>query len=328
MGYVLGIDAGGTHTRCQIADEKGHIVSTGHGGPANTNFVSPKEAQNSVENALSVAFKSFGDSVETAVFAGPHLPAILPRGISTRNRIRKRVFVSEFNASLAAGLREVGGWGVVILSGTGSFCKGRNWTGEEKCMGGWGPIIGDEGSGYDVAREALIAAVRASDGRGSQTILTDLICSRLKLSRIDELKAVLYNPPMRRDVFAGLAECVFEATEWDDKTAEKILSSCGKRLARLALPVFNQLFGWGDTIPVVLSGGVLSRESSVTRTLRAEMTTFRPLAKTFVSAFQPVTGAVIIGLDSIGVKITPSIIKNLEKGNSTLNFSAGARRIK
>ncbi|MBI5116786.1 hypothetical protein HZA56_09960 [Candidatus Poribacteria bacterium] len=325
MRYVLGIDAGGTHTRCQIADVEGRIVSVGYGGPANTNFISPKDARHSVECALSGALKSFGRPVEVAVLAGPHLPAVTLRGMPFKVQIKKKIFVNEFEAALAAGLQNVGGPGVVILSGTGSFCMGRNWAGEEKHTGGWGPTIGDEGSGYDLAREALAAVVRASDGRDSRTILTELICSRLKLSHLDGLKVLLYRQPMRRDIFAGLAECVFVAAKSGDKAAEAILRSGGRRLARLAFPVLDQLFGWGDAFPVILSGGVLSRRSIVTDMINANVKTVRPLAKVSVSAFQPVTGAVIIGLHSIGVKITGWITLNLENSKSTMNSSSGSR---
>ncbi len=311
MRYVLGIDAGGTHTRCQIADEKGLIISAGHGGPANTNFISPRGARRSVARALSEALKSFNRSLEATVFAGPHLPVLMMRDIPLEIRIKKRVFVSEFEATLAAGLQKPRGSGVVILSGTGSFCRGRDPAGREKCVGGWGPTIGDEGSAYDLAREALAAIVKSSDGRGEQTILTDLISSRLKLSQIDDLKGWLYHPPIKRHIFAGLAEYVFAAAEANDHVAKDILRAGGMRLTQLALPVLTALFGEKESFPVVLSGGVLKSPSIVTQTLMTVIKKARPRADVFISSFQPVVGAVIIGLDSIGVEITPSVIMNM-----------------
>ena len=82
MRYVLGIDAGGSHTRCQIADEGGGIAAFGQGGPANTNFVSSRAAQNAVEHALSCALKSFDRPIDVAVIAGPHLPPAAPAIVS------------------------------------------------------------------------------------------------------------------------------------------------------------------------------------------------------------------------------------------------------
>ena len=318
LRHVLGIDAGGSHTRCQIANEDGHIAALGYGGPANTNFVSSRSAQSAVTRAVSSALKSFGRPIEAVVIAGPHLPPAVAALVSELVGTEDITFVDEFEACLAAGLRRaarrsVREPGVVIMSGTGSFCRGRNAMGEEQYVGGWGPLIGDEGSGYDLGQEALRAVVRAHDGRGKETLLMELLLTQLKLDEVQDLKKCLYKPPVRRHRIAGLARHVFEAAAVGDEVAEEILQNGGMRLADLSRPVLEGLFDSGEVFPVVLSGGILRERSLLTDRLMGEIETVRPRAEPFISPLQPVSGTVIIGLDSIGVRIDSTTVGNLLK---------------
>jgi N-acetylglucosamine kinase len=229
-------------------------------------------------------------------------------------RARRVIPTDEFETVLAAGLHKTNGWGVVMLSGTGSFCKGRNSRGEEKHVGGWGPLVGDEGSGYDIAREAIAAAVRAHESRGPVTRLGDMILASLELDSFADLKKRLYRPPIKRHVVAGLAPLVFEAAEAGDAVAGEILDDCARRLRLLATPVLEGLFGADERFPIVLSGGVLRRAGRVTDALVSELKAIRPRANAFVPALQPVTGALIIGLGSMGVALNQKVISNLARG--------------
>jgi N-acetylglucosamine kinase len=226
------------------------------------------------------------------------------------------VFADEFELSIAAGTGISGGWGVVVASGTGSFCKGRNPAGEERYTGGWGPLIGDEGSGYDIAREALIALARAAEDRGEETSLTRSIFSAIDICKPAELKGYLYDPPIQRHEFAALAKYVFDAADAGDPVAGRILENAGLRLAQLAGPVISRLFPPHEPFPVVLAGGVMRGESIPVRVFTTEIKKIRPAAEVFVSRLLPVTGALIIGLEAIDVVLDTDIIENLSKGDS------------
>lgn len=322
MRHVLGIDAGGTHTRCRLADESGRVLSVGCGGPANTNFVSPKSAQSAVERALARTLKSFDRKIEAAVVAGPHLPSATLAVVARRAGTENVLATDEFEIALAAALPKMEGRhaqrrGVIIMSGTGSFCRGRNAKGAERYTGGWGPLVGDEGSGYDLAKEALAAVVRAGEGRGDETMLTELILSHLKLGSVQELKKRLYAPPIKRHKFAELAKCVFAAAQAGDGVAAEILRTGGIRLARLASPVLLGLFDKSERFPVALSGGILREESVMTAAVTSEVKKARPRADVFAPALQPVTGAIIIGLESIGVRMDSGVIENLHRDSES-----------
>jgi N-acetylglucosamine kinase-like BadF-type ATPase len=337
MRHVLGIDAGGTRTRCCIADGEGRIVSHAFGGPANRNFVSPEAARSAIEEPLVEVLESPGLSshsppsphpqIDAAIITGAHLHPDTQALISTRTGAKIVEFIDEFEACLAAGLGARGLWepgcgGVVIMAGTGSFCKGRNPGGEVAYSGGWGPLIGDEGSGFDIGREVLRAVVGAADGRGSETAMTGLVLTHLNITGLEHLRAAIYSPPIGRREMAGLSACAFEAADSGDPVALEILARSGRSLACLAEPVLQKLFGKDDNFPVILSGGILGGAlggpSEVARVLSTEIEAMCPNADTFRSELQPVVGALIVGLEKIGIGMEPGIITNLKTGDAAM----------
>lgn len=144
-------------------------------------------------------------------------------------------------------------------------------------------------------------------------MLTELLLTHLKIVEVQDLKKRLYKPPLRRHRIAELARHIFDAAAVGDEVAEEILRTGGARLARLSLPVLQELFDPGEGFPVVLSGGILQARSPLTDSLVAEIDTVRPRAEPFVSALQPVAGTVIIGLDFMGVRIDSNTVGNLMK---------------
>jgi N-acetylglucosamine kinase-like BadF-type ATPase len=330
MYRILGVDAGGSHTRCCLADGEGRILSFSHGGPANKNFVSPQAARTALEGALAELFGTSNELIDAAIITGAHLHSKTEEIVSRHTRSGKVTVVDEFEASLAAGLCIDGRWepdapGVVVMAGTGSFCKGRNALGEQRYAGGWGPLIGDEGSGCDIGREILRALVKSADGRGEATRLTELVLEHFNLSDPGDLKKLLYNPPIPRHELARLARYAFEAAEIEDAVAAKILRGAGTSLAELAHPVIEGLFGTGERFPLILSGGIFERKSEVGNIFISEISAFCPDAVIFQSKLQPVIGALVIGLDTIGTPQTMQLIRNLEEGDSRMKESARKR---
>ena len=315
MRYVLGVDAGGTQTRCCMADSEGQILGYALGGPANKNFVDPEAAKAAVTEPLNNLLGSVESPahIDAAVMTGAHLHPDINGILSDSRQVAKILSIDEFEASLAAGLCATGQWkpqcpGAVIMAGTGSFCKGRNSQGETRYAGGWGPLIGDEGSGYAIGREALRAMAKSADGRGKTTALTRAVMGHFNIPDPADIRKPLYDPPLKRHELAGLAPLAFEAAETGDGVAQGILKQAGRDLAQLAEPVLGALFDEKQSFPIVLSGGILARKSDVTRALATEIEAFRPNAEMIFPELQPVYGALVIGLDSVGVDINSGII--------------------
>src|SRR5712691_2741079 len=174
--HVLGIDAGGTKTVCFLADEQGTIVSEGRGAGANLQ----SSGELAVEKVLhEVMETAIGDRAITpsAICLGiagvdRENDARIVRAIMRRIGYKSRILVvNDALIALVAGAQDSPG--IVVIAGTGSIVYGRNANSDAARAGGWGHIIGDEGSGYWIGREALAASMRAVDGRGPATQLTD-----------------------------------------------------------------------------------------------------------------------------------------------------------
>src|SRR5437870_2161391 len=205
--HVLGIDAGGTKTVCLLADERGMIVSEGRGPGAN--LLAAGEL--GVEKVLH-------EVMETAIGDRAITPAAICLGIAGVDRedeartvraIMRRIgyksqtlVVNDALIGLVAGARDEPG--IAINAGTGSIVYGRNAAFEAARAGGWGHIIGDEGSGYWIGRESLAAVMRASDGRGPETHLTAEILTHFGVDDESRLPRIVYDRELPRVSVAAL----------------------------------------------------------------------------------------------------------------------------
>src|SRR5439155_26556427 len=115
------------------------------------------------------------------------------------------------------------GAGVVIVAGTGSIAYGHDGSGHAARAGGWGYLLGDEGSGFWIGRRALAAVVRQADGRGPVTQLTGLILDRMGITRPGDLIHETYYRDLKRQAIAALAPLVQQAHAAGDAVADHIL---------------------------------------------------------------------------------------------------------
>jgi N-acetylglucosamine kinase-like BadF-type ATPase len=198
MTYFIGVDGGASKTAALVVDENGTPLGRGLAGGSNHLRVGIEEATRNVERSVNMALVEAGIAIRNVEYAycgiagayHPHhrqnvieaLGIFFPRGN----------FIVDTDARIALTGAIGFGAGVVIISGTGSVSFGRNAAGQEARAGGWGPTLGDEGSGYWIAREGLSAIVRAHDGRGYSTAMTDLLCAEYQMCRPDDLPRFVY----------------------------------------------------------------------------------------------------------------------------------------
>ena len=119
--------------------------------------------------------------------------------------------------------------GVVVVSGTGSIAYGVSHHGVAARAGGWGPTLGDEGSGYWIGRRALAAVMRDADGRGPRTDLTPLVLRHFSLPKPEALVAEIYHQPQGRRAIASLGAVVDRARAEGDPVAIDIMTQRRRR---------------------------------------------------------------------------------------------------
>jgi N-acetylglucosamine kinase-like BadF-type ATPase len=176
--------------------------------------------------------------------------------------------------------------GMIVESGTGSFAYARDHQGQTLRAGGWGAMFDDPGSGYDLGRKAIMAALRDFDGRGERTLLTQRICRALKLSDITQIVLKNLDPQQ----VAALFPLVLEAARQDDRVARRLLAEAACDLAQMALALAPRL-GRRRMVPVVCAGGVFRSSPTLRRSFARYLHQRMPSARVRLLQREPVEGA-------------------------------------
>ena len=294
-GLVVGIDAGGTKTRAFAVDRAGEVVGRGAGGGAN--LLSSSDPQGSIGAALNEALG--GRSAEAVVLsaAGGDRKADRERGRELLARVApagaQLLVTHDAIAALYAG--NPAGCGVVLISGTGSIAYGRNEEGEEDRAGGWGHLIGDEGSAVWCGLEALRAVAHAVDGRGAPTRLTQLLLQELGTAEFADVLAQLYGRPHPAPAILAATRALAVASSEGDAAANSILQRGAVALARAAAVVAKVLAL--PSGPVYLSGGAFESLPLLQQLVRLELLRVLPAASVEPVREEPAMGAARIAME-------------------------------
>jgi N-acetylglucosamine kinase-like BadF-type ATPase len=257
----LGIDGGQSSTTALIGDDTGRILGCGRGGPCN--HVSSDEARVkftlAIRDCLNAACAQAGIDPEQVRFAAACLG--LSGGVEDKEAILRDILRVEkmmltIDAVIALSGATAGEPGIITIAGTGSIAFGRNAAGKTARAGGWGHLFGDEGGGFDLARQALRAALRHEEGWGPPTALYPMLLEATAAASADNLLHRIYTTEISRQKVASLAALVDRAAVAGDAVARDILHAAAQELATLTASVRGQLFETGNTVKVAYIGGV------------------------------------------------------------------------
>lgn len=302
MRYVIGLDAGGTKTSAVVLDESKRAVGRGAGGPGNYHSAGKAGTlaaiQQAIDGALAQAQLTRAD-IRGACFAmsGVDRPAdyavaetfaqtALP-GVPTR-------ICNDAIAALVSGAGKVEG--IVVIAGTGSIVYGFAPDGRSARAGGWGYHLGDEGSGWWLAEQALFAIARAHDGRGPATALTDQFLAHLSLTKPADLIGWAYSPAWTRDGVASLAVLTLDAAQAGDAVALQIVQQGVDALAQAAQIVAHKLDMRSAPFDVVLCGS-LFRSTLYAHALRRALSERTAHARPILPTVDAAVGAAWLALE-------------------------------
>jgi N-acetylglucosamine kinase-like BadF-type ATPase len=297
--YVLGIDAGGTKTACLLADHESRILASARGGGANLQAVGELQVEKVLHDVMEEAIGD-RDLVPAAIclgIAGVDRPddAAVVRAIMKRIGYKARILVVN-DALVALEAGAPGEPGVVIISGTGSICYGRNAVGQAARSGGWGYVLGDEGSGYWIGRAALRAVLREADRRGPKTALTRLLLAHFRVDHPQGLIHEVYHAPLKPSAIGALATCVQSAFGEGDEAAIGILRGAANELESAALSVVRRLGLGGETFRFILSGGIFRAVPWLEQELARRLPVAVPRSTVHMLDREPAEGAVRLAL--------------------------------
>ncbi|MFP5245330.1 MAG: BadF/BadG/BcrA/BcrD ATPase family protein [Thermoanaerobaculia bacterium] len=302
MTYFIGVDGGATKTAALVIDENGKQLGRGLAGGSNHLRVGLEAATRNVERAVNIALVEAGIAIRDVEYAycgiaGADHPVHRERVIDAlRIFFPRGNFIVDTDARVAltgaVGFKQ----GIVIISGTGSVSFGRNDAGEEARSGGWGPTLGDEGSGYWIAREGLSAIVRAFDGRGFATSMTDLLCDEYGMCEPAELPKFVYAATTHVDDIARYGKLVIHAAQAGDDVAREILARGGSELAECVLAIARKLHMTDTEFPVAYVGGAFHAGDLLLNPMRLRIQRDAPGATLAPPEHTPVEGAAMLAM--------------------------------
>lgn len=255
--YVIALDGGGTKTDAVLVDREGRVLARRQGGASNPHDGGVAASVAVVQALAEDLIRTAGvDAADCFLFGG--IAGALNYRVELEQELARRLsgvavsVDSDMISLLTAALGDADG--ACVICGTGSACFLRH-QGRVFRIGGWGYLLDSGGSGYDIGRQALEAVLRAHDGRGPDTVLADLLATRLGMPVPDALGRLYAEG---KTLIASLAPAVFEAAEAGDAVAVQIRAANAAALAEL-VPAAYRRWTPGEPMPVVLDGGVSRR---------------------------------------------------------------------
>ena len=294
---LLAIDAGGTKTDLLWAQADGQVLAHIQGQGLNIATQPPTTWQLILEELFqSARVDRMSISITCAGVAGYTLPDRRERFDHLLQEMlpRARVVVLPDYAIALEGATG-GSLGVLVIAGTGSIACGRDREGRLMRAGGWGYLLGDEGSGFWIGREALRAALAAKEGWGEPTLLTEMLAQALGTADAGEWLSALYRSQNPQSLLAQLAPLVAEAAERGDIPATRILTDAAHHLAGLVIHVATHLY-LPEDFPVCTVGGVWKSGGMFLHRFREQLVTYLPAWRGEIKPplYSPVEGALLL----------------------------------
>lgn len=297
----VGVDGGGTKTLALLADEQGELLGRGQAGTANYQTAGEEAALAAIERAVADAFAHAGIPLRPpdAICLGlagvdrPDDRVLFEGWLAERMPHAAGVVVNDADLLLAAGTPE--GWGVAVICGTGAIAVGRRADGRGDRADGWGPLLGDAGSGYAMGRATLRAVMRAADGRGLATSLTEMVLAHWKLAAPEALIDRVYRRPLAPRDVARLAVLAEQAAQAGDAVALHVVDEAGRALAESAATVVRKL-ALPTPTPCALAGGAILYGITIRRAFLAAAEAARLRLEPVQLVTEPAQGAVRLAL--------------------------------
>ena len=312
----LGVDGGQSSTSALIGNESGRVIGYGRGGPCNHVGAAEGRAKftRAITGSVEAACSEAGLDFRTVRFHSACLG--FSGGPADKEAILHEILHCDrmtvtHDAAIALSGATAGGPGVIVIAGTGSIAFGRNVVGSTARAGGWGYIFGDEGGGFDIARQAMRAALRFEEGWGPPTMLHQALLDETGSADANEALHRFYTTEFPRDRAATLAKSVDRAAMAGDTVAIGILSDAAEHLASLITAVRRQIFAPHESAAVAYIGGVF-RSATVLSCFRQAV---ERVEANHVAApvYGPATGALIEAYRAAAITPLLSGVPEVEK---------------
>jgi glucosamine kinase len=298
--FVLGVDGGATKTLAAVLDLESKALHLGHGGPSNQDAVGSQAAVRAMLGAADEAIERAGvapDELGAAVLA----IAGTDTGAVTRHvraaRTEAWIVVNDVVGAWATATGA--GPGVAAISGTGSNVFGVGTDGRSWRAGGWGHLLGDEGSGYWLGLQSIRAALRDRDSSGPETALSDAAPAFFQMPSVEALAAHVYSKPLTKGEIAAFAIETAKLAERGDAVARELYQRAAAELGEQIAAVIRRT-GLADgasqaaSFPVGLIGSAFKAGAVFVEPLVHAVHATAPQARVAVVEMAPVGGSLLL----------------------------------
>lgn len=309
QALVIGIDGGGSATAAILADARtGAALGRGEAGPSNFQAVGVTAALRELNTAVAGAFRTAKKSRATVAAAALGLAGVdrnegldVIRGWSDLVQLADKLTIANDATLLfAAGTPE--GWGLAVIAGTGSIAFTLDKQGKDARAGGWGYMLGDEGSAFRMGLLALRAACRAADGVGEPTSLLTTFLEKLGSTEARDFIPAVYRGSWDKALIAGLAPLVLKAAASGDKVATRIFEDEARELAKTAAGAVAAGDLPRDGLPIALTGGLVVESDTYRERFLSELRACGVTPGPVGLVDDPVVGAVVLARKLLGAK--------------------------
>ncbi|MDF5707411.1 MAG: N-acetylglucosamine kinase [Nostoc sp. S4] len=316
MRYVLGIDGGGSKTVCVLMDDSRQVLGRGEAGASNYQTIGIEATLKSIQSAIFNAVNQVALIQNTITIKAICLGLAGVGRLSdievVKNLIQelqnsklpitwvlKPINIVICNDALIALVGGIGhDVGIVVAVGTGSIVFGQNHQGSTKRVGGWGYILGDEGSAYKIAVAGMNAALKSYDGREILTSLVEAFKQHLGLKNIEDLIEVIYRRKWGVKQIAALAPIVDLAAASGDIVANSIIDDAVKELVKATSTVIDAIFTTDSVLEVVTTGSVWRGKCKIHERFAASLVKKFPEVKIIFPRYEPAYGAGLLALQT------------------------------
>ncbi len=299
--FVIGIDGGASGTAAVLADARtGATLGRGEAGPSNIHAVGVPKALQALDVAVDAAFRAAGITRTKVAAAVLGLAGIdvnqgldVIRGWSDEVKLADKLSVAN-DATLLFAAGTPDGWGLALVAGTGSIAFALDAQGKDSRAGGWGYILGDEGSAYRTGVLGLRAACRAADNVGEPTELLPLLLKELCSAEPRDFIHAVYSGVWDKAFIAGLAPLVLNAAASGDAVASAIFEQEARELAKTAAGAVANGGLPRDGVPLALTGGMVVENAMFRERFLQELRACGVTPGPVGLVDDPVVGAVVL----------------------------------
>jgi N-acetylglucosamine kinase-like BadF-type ATPase len=305
--FVIGMDGGATKTAAMLSDLNGNVLAEETGGPSNPQVVGFETVAEVIVGLMEELSGRAGCKTSDVVTLVAGLAGAGREG--DKDQVKTAIALEAKKRKLALGGIGIetdgrialegafkGKPGIIVIAGTGSFALAKDHKGATHRAGGWGRILGDEGSGYAIGRDGLNAVTKHLDRRGKPTLLTGLIDRKFGLSNHEKIIGAIYRSSF--DV-STVAPLVIEAAEAKDAECQRILNKATFELFEHVRVLVNRIEETKSArakIPVAFIGGLISNENVYRRILTQKITFSMPQVSVVLPEASPTYGAVLLSI--------------------------------